>query len=354
MAAASILINGLAQPKLDCDVGDVLTLSNDNDTGVTTWLWQLLDRPPGSAATLATPTAATTTVTVDLEGSYLFSLTINTNEDTATGIASILFAMSGLRAPAAGETTEVDGSDGWAPANNQAIAMLDKSARSGSLLTCISAASISAGQPVRVVGISTLSTGQIVPQINVANATSLANLPAVGVALSTVVGSGQQLNIRISGALTELTVNTSAMSPGSPVYVSDAGALAMTAGTVSHIVGHTLNQNASGRVLIAPGVSFNTGTWIGGFELLSGGGSKIPSRECVAIDSSAAATTLNLPAAAVSVGLTIKIKKIDSSANSVIVDANSSELIDGSATCVLSFQYDSIILVCDGAGWLVW
>jgi hypothetical protein len=98
----------------------------------------------------------------------------------------------------------------------------------------------------------------------------------------------------------------------------------------------------------------NTGTRTGGFEQLSGGGSKTPSKECVAINSTASATTLNLPAAASSTGLTFKIKKTDSSANSVTIDANGSELIEGSTTYVLSAQYDSVILVCDGTGWLVW
>jgi len=63
--------------------------------------------------------------------------------------------------------------------------------------------------------------------------------------------------------------------------------------------------------------------------------------------------TVTLPAAANNSGQKLIIKKTDSSANTVTIDGNASETIDESATKVLTIQYDSVVLVCDGSNWWV-
>ena len=63
------------------------------------------------------------------------------------------------------------------------------------------------------------------------------------------------------------------------------------------------------------------------------------------------AMTINLPAAANHTGRVYVIKKTDSSANTVTIDGNASETIDGAATLVLSLQWDTAILWCDGLNW---
>lgn len=45
--------------------------------------------------------------------------------------------------------------------------------------------------------------------------------------------------------------------------------------------------------------------------------------------------------------------KIDSSVNSVTIDANGSETINGSLTYVLSNQWDAVGIVSDGSNWFV-
>ncbi len=61
--------------------------------------------------------------------------------------------------------------------------------------------------------------------------------------------------------------------------------------------------------------------------------------------------TCNLPAAASNTGRTITIRKVDSGTGSVIIDANSTELIDGALTGFLNNQYSSITYLCNGTGW---
>lgn len=61
--------------------------------------------------------------------------------------------------------------------------------------------------------------------------------------------------------------------------------------------------------------------------------------------------TFTLAAAASNTGRRVQIKKTDSGTGYVIVDPNSAELIDGASTRNLIFQYESMIIECDGTGW---
>jgi len=67
------------------------------------------------------------------------------------------------------------------------------------------------------------------------------------------------------------------------------------------------------------------------------------------VDASGASITVNLPAAAG--GGRFVVKKKDSSAYTVTIDADGAETIDGALTQVLAFQYDSLTLVSDGSDW---
>lgn len=68
-------------------------------------------------------------------------------------------------------------------------------------------------------------------------------------------------------------------------------------------------------------------------------------------DATSAAFTITLPAASTSGGVTFVVKKVDSTANAVTVDANAAELIDGAATQSLSTQNASYTIICDGTQW---
>ncbi len=70
-------------------------------------------------------------------------------------------------------------------------------------------------------------------------------------------------------------------------------------------------------------------------------------------DATSAAIVASLPTAASSGdGFAVAFKKTDA-VNTVTLTPNGSEKIDGASTYVLSFQYDSVILVCHGIGWNV-
>lgn len=75
----------------------------------------------------------------------------------------------------------------------------------------------------------------------------------------------------------------------------------------------------------------------------------------IVCDCTSEAITVNLPAAA-DADATRKvfvIKKVDSSANAVTIDANGTETIDGSETYTLSNQWDTVTVLSDGTQWLI-
>ena len=65
--------------------------------------------------------------------------------------------------------------------------------------------------------------------------------------------------------------------------------------------------------------------------------------------------TVNLPTAASAfdngLGRIYHIKKIDADADTVTVDGNGSETIDGGTTAVLTIQFESITIQSDGSNW---
>lgn len=70
-------------------------------------------------------------------------------------------------------------------------------------------------------------------------------------------------------------------------------------------------------------------------------------------DASGGSFTITLPAVASHANRIYNIKKIDSSANAVTVDGNSSETIDDSTTAILTTQYESITIQSDGSEWWI-
>lgn len=70
-------------------------------------------------------------------------------------------------------------------------------------------------------------------------------------------------------------------------------------------------------------------------------------------DATSGSLTIALPAVATSTGLVLNIKKVDVSVNTVTVDGNASETIDGATTAVLTTQWGSITIHCNGTAWFI-
>lgn len=70
-------------------------------------------------------------------------------------------------------------------------------------------------------------------------------------------------------------------------------------------------------------------------------------------DATAAAVVVNLPSAVGISGRQFTVKKTDASVNTVTIDPNGTETVDGAATRALSAQHASVTIVSNGANWFV-
>ena len=68
-------------------------------------------------------------------------------------------------------------------------------------------------------------------------------------------------------------------------------------------------------------------------------------------DATTTKITITLPAAATYTDRVYYIKKIDSSAYTVTIDANGTEKIDGAETQIITTQYVSLTVCSDGSNW---
>lgn len=120
MTQARIRINQPANPnpagqpgraRDDLRLGAAVELRNVDDNGVQRWFWDMLDKPPGSSATISNPTSAVATFTPDVVGTYRVYLRVNDGrgrrgmEDTTTAIVR---DVAGFRPPAYLEGVESD------------------------------------------------------------------------------------------------------------------------------------------------------------------------------------------------------------------------------------------------------
>lgn len=115
-------------------------------------------------------------------------------------------------------------------------------------ITAIASATISAVGPCYITGVGVLPGGRVVPTVAPADATTAAKTKNLCWALA-AAANGASVSIMFMG-LTGAIVNTSAGAVGDPVYLSDAGALSLTPGTIPARLGLVLTVSATGRVWI--------------------------------------------------------------------------------------------------------
>jgi hypothetical protein len=70
-------------------------------------------------------------------------------------------------------------------------------------------------------------------------------------------------------------------------------------------------------------------------------------------DASGGAITINLRPVASSSGRVVRVKAISVAGGNVTIDGNASETIDGATTKVLSAQWASAAMHCNGSSWLL-
>lgn len=92
----------------------LVTLSLDDDTDVTSYLWAIAAQPYGATAVLSSTTVAspTFTPTASIPGTYLVECTVNTDEEYGRNGLAFLTELLGGRKPAPTEVSQF-GARGW-------------------------------------------------------------------------------------------------------------------------------------------------------------------------------------------------------------------------------------------------
>ncbi len=75
--------------------------------------------------------------------------------------------------------------------------------------------------------------------------------------------------------------------------------------------------------------------------------------ETVRCDPSGGAFTVTLPTAVGNSGSVVEVKNVTASTNTITVDGNGAETIDGALTLALSTARAAVVLRSDGANWMV-
>jgi hypothetical protein len=153
------------------------------------------------------------------------------------------------------------------------------------------------------------------------------------------------INLDNKGSNTHAQIDTA--------LTASAGHIAAN-GTSVHSLG-TMSIQAANNVAITggsiTGVSGISGGWTA--TTVSSSPFTATSDNTILCNTSGGIITINLPAAASNANKVYNIKKIDSSGNSITIDANASETIDGTLTKSLNLQYESITIQCDGSNWYI-
>lgn len=109
---------------------------------------------------------------------------------------------------------------------------------------------------------------------------------------------------------------------------------------------NTVGLGASGIASFSGGLVYNSQTITGNTTFAVGG-------PIVTVVNNSGTATISLPTAASASGEIYYIKKISAIANDVVIDPDSAELIDGSATKTLTLQYSAILIHSNGTAWYI-
>lgn len=144
---------------------------------------------------------------------------------------------------------------------------------------------------------------------------------------------------------TVLTKNSSANGDAS--WIAPNASNLPNGGTTGQVLAKNSATNGDAGWITSPGGTFGTQ------RSVSANTTATSSDYAILVDATSAARTVTLPAAASNTGLTLLIRKTDSTTNhSVTITPNASETIDGvTGSLVLSRQFGTAVITSDGVGW---
>lgn len=203
---------------------------------------------------------------------------------------------------------------------------------------------------------------------DVTNEIVIGALATGGGANTLTLGNISNLSTRLYGDLLIRTGSAGATARFSQIQLERPGIGSWTFG--NPVAGGTsnscaINLNGTTALIIGTGRNVTAGSAEGTSTLESSGsfGAAIATvsanttlsnaHHTVLVDATAASRTITLPAASGCARRIYIIKKIDASANTVTIDGNASETIDGATTRVLTTQWETVRIQSNGTAWFV-
>lgn len=261
MPAAQIKINAVVGSNNDLPINTIVNLDNQNIGGETSFLWTIIDQPPGAADALSSTIIQNPTFTPKKEGTYLIQLQVNGNplliDLVIVGIRNL---KTRDRIPAAHETDEDSLTRGWAKPTHDLWTRLVNLAGDPGVVVGRLPAGGTEGTFFTPTSRAILKTG-LPGQEDIANFLFLGATTDLclrremflllgGVDGAAVVPVGGLARLRKTGLFAGGPAGVVAQA----VYADNAGALSATPGTVPRRVGHYLTTGAPVFIWIDGGV----------------------------------------------------------------------------------------------------
>ena len=165
-------------------------------------------------------------------------------------------------------------------------------------------------------------------------------------ALSTGTGSALYVNRNVTAGANPVAVmaNVDSSNVNSVLEINQAGA---AAGVDIIVSGTGPALQCGGQVIRLEGLKVGTSTKTASDATID------DTEEVIFCNATSGNQTHDLPAVSGNDGLQYTFIKTDSSSYTVTIDANSTETIAGELTQVLSIQYSSLTIVCNGTEWFI-
>lgn len=280
MAQAEITINGVSGSDTDLPIGVVVQLNNVNAGGELTYAWFIDDQPAGTLDTLSNPAIQNPTFTPKKEGTYKITLIVNLNlvtEVRDSVVAAVRQLKTGIRIPAATETTQANTSTGWAEDTNITLQRLDTTIADPDIVVAqLGAGTFSAFTCVQFSSVATIKAGlpgeeDILVATPTDATTTGGAYTALGLVISAVsstLATSSLAYVRRSGLATSVAI--AGITQGDDIYLSDTtGLLSRTPGTNRRLVARALSGSGGVGDIMFDGAmqdidaSGTTITWAG-------------------------------------------------------------------------------------------
>lgn len=267
MPQADIEFNGTAASDEDLPINTLVQLSNNDVGDESTYDWEIVSQPAGTADALSSLTIENPTLTPKKEDAYLVQLTVDLGLPSEV-VDRKLFRIRRLktfnRLVAAEETIEADSDEGYKTAQNATLADHDNRLVTGTVLCGVAGTALSIGDIAKVTEIatikSTLPGEEVLPELSAALAT-VADVTSIPVAMvigapdgTGAVGIGDLVLVRYLGLFLEATFTGVPSAIGDPVYISDTGVPALAVGTNTRQLGVVANFGAGEYTVFVNGL----------------------------------------------------------------------------------------------------